>query len=129
MRRQGVKVYTRNLRYRDKTIPLAGGASFTHRVAEEKGIDVRIAIDLIRMALKGEYDVALIFSQDQDLSEAVVEVKRIARETGKWIKLACAFPVSPTCKNRRGINETDWFEIDQNMYDRCIDPKDYREGL
>jgi len=36
---------------------------------EEKGIDVRLALDVVRMALGNLY-VALIFSQDQDLSEA-----------------------------------------------------------
>jgi uncharacterized LabA/DUF88 family protein len=41
--------------------------------AEEKGIDVRIAIDVIRLAHRNAYDVALLFSQDQDLSELCVE--------------------------------------------------------
>jgi uncharacterized LabA/DUF88 family protein len=36
---------------------------------EEKGIDVRIALDVIAEAHRRAYDVALILSQDQDLSE------------------------------------------------------------
>jgi len=39
-------------------------------VAEEKGIDVRIAIDLIRLAHGAVYDVAILMSQDQDLAES-----------------------------------------------------------
>ena len=35
--------------------------------AEEKGVDVRIAVD-IRAVLREECDVALMFSQDQDFS-------------------------------------------------------------
>jgi uncharacterized LabA/DUF88 family protein len=41
-------------------------------VGEEKGMDVRLAVDVVRMAREKLYDVALIFSQDQDLSEAVL---------------------------------------------------------
>ena len=44
----------------------------------------------------------------------------------RWIKIASAFPVSPTCSNRRGINLTDWCPIDKASYDACIDPRDYR---
>jgi hypothetical protein len=44
----------------------------------------------------------------------------------RWIKIACAFPVSPTVENPRGINGADWIEIDRKMYDSCLDPLDYR---
>ena len=44
----------------------------------------------------------MIFSQDQDLSEAADEVRLIAREQGRWIKLASAFPFSPTARNTPG---------------------------
>ena len=89
-------------------------------------MDVRIAIDVIRLAFRREYDVALIFSQDQDLSEAAQEIRVIAREQQRWIKVASAFPVSPTSTNRRGINSTDWILIDRATYEACIDARDYR---
>jgi hypothetical protein len=41
-------------------------------------------------------------------------------------KLACAFPISPTAENRRGINSTDWIRIDRATYDVCLDPNDYK---
>jgi hypothetical protein len=44
----------------------------------------------------------------------------------RWIKIACAFPISPTCVNTRGINRTDWIRIDRATYDACLDPRDYR---
>ena len=49
---------------------------------EEKGIDVRLALDVVPMARENLYDVALIFSQDQDLSEAADEVKAISVQQG-----------------------------------------------
>ena len=85
-----------------------------------------IALDIIRLAHRGVYDVALVFSQDQDLSEVADEIRTIAKEKSRWIKMACAFPFSPTTKNRRGINKTDWIRIDRPTYDQCIDRRDYR---
>ncbi len=78
------------------------------------------------MAHQNEYDVALIFSQDQDLSEVAEEIRAIAREQGRWIKVASAFPSSPTMRNRRGIEKTDWIRIDRTTYDTCVDRRDYR---
>ena len=73
-----------------------------------------------------QYDVALIFSQDQDLSEVADEVRSISVSQNRWIKVACAFPVSPAVSNPRGINRTDWVPIDRATYDACLDPNDYR---
>ena len=87
---------------------------------------MRIAIDVIRMAHRSEYDAALIFSQDQDLSEVAAEVRVISQEQDRWIKVASAFPVSPTARNKRGINSTDWVSVDRALYDACLDPRDYR---
>jgi len=76
--------------------------------------------------VRNEYDVAIIFSQDQDLSEVADEIRIIARQQGRWIRIACAYPVSPTISNRRGINGTHWIQMDRQFYDACLDPKDYR---
>ena len=126
---QGVHVYSRPLRYRNKTVKLPDGTRHTFLAGEEKGIDVRIALDIIRMAHRGDYDVALVLSQDQDLSEVADEIRVIAREQNRWIKIACAFPTSPTSRNRRGIDKTDWIRIDRATYDACLDRRDYRRGL
>jgi uncharacterized LabA/DUF88 family protein len=124
--RQSVKRFTRELRYRMRTIKLAGGGDISVLVGEEKGIDVRIAIDLIRLALDNEYDVAIIFSQDQDLSEASDEIKKISQFHDRWIKVACCYPIGPGTRNARGINRTDWLSFDEAFYTPCIDPNDYR---
>ena len=125
MGRVGIVAYSRALRYRNEIVQLPDGSTATKLVGQEKGIDIRLALDVVRLAHRGGYDVGLIFSQDQDLSEAADEVRLIAREQHRWIKLASAFPSSPAT-NRRGINKTDWIPIDRPTYDACLDPRDYR---
>lgn len=126
MVRAKVHVYSRPLRYRNHVIKLPDGTLHTFLVGEEKGIDVRLALDIINLAHKREYDVALVLSQDQDLSEVADELRIITKEQSRWIKIASAFPYSPTVKNTRGINNTEWVKIDRATYDTCLDPKDYR---
>lgn len=126
MARRGVWTFQRTLRYRHQTIVLPGGGTTAALVGREKGMDVRIALDMVRLAQDNEYDVALILSQDQDLSEAADEVRMISIRQNRWIKRACAFPSSPTSPNKRGINGTEWITIDRATYDACLDPNDYR---
>jgi len=126
MGRKGVQVFSRSLRYRNRVVTLPGGATHSFLLGEEKGIDVRIAVDVIRMAHRQEFDVAVILSQDQDLSEVADEIRRIAKEQDRWIKIASAFPSSPTSRNRRGIDKTDWIRIDRVTYDACLDRRNYR---
>ncbi len=126
MGRERVVTFSRPLRYRNQTIRLPDGTEHVMLVGQEKGVDIRIALDVVRFAHEGVYDVALVFSQDQDLSEVADEVRRISREGRRWLKIASAFPSSPTARNQRGINRTDWITIDRATYDRCIDRRDYR---
>jgi uncharacterized LabA/DUF88 family protein len=125
---RGVVTFSRNLRYRNQTVRLPDGSNTTVLVGQEKGVDVRLALDVVRLAREGAYDVAVLFSQDQDLSEVADEVRAISIAQQRWIKVACAFPVSPAYSNTRGINRTDWAEFDRALYDTCIDPTDYRQG-
>ena len=118
--------FSRSLRYRKKKVKIRDGIERSTVVGEEKGIDVRIALDVIRMVRKNELDVVLLFSQDQDFSEVADEVKTMAREQNRWIKFASAFPVSRSASNLRGVNNTEWIEIDRATYDACLDARDYR---
>lgn len=126
MSRDKIEVFSRSLRYRNKSYVRKDGATETILVGDEKGIDVRLAIDVIRMAHRREYDVALIFSQDQDYSEVADEIRIVSKEQRRWIHIASAYPDSPTMNNRRGINKTEWLKIDRNTYDSCVDAHDYR---
>ncbi|MCG2725421.1 MAG: NYN domain-containing protein [Elusimicrobia bacterium] len=119
-------VCTRPLKYRILKFQDSKGEEHTGFGGVEKGIDVRIALDIIRLAHKREYDIAIVFSQDQDLSEVVPEIKNIAQEQNRVIKMFSAYPISPICDNTRGINGATWIKFDKLFYDQCIDPKDYR---
>ena len=123
---KGVDVHTRKLKYREIPIEISPGKFKKVSVGNEKGIDLRLALDLVRLARKGEYDVAIIFSQDQDLEEAVNEVYEIRQEFNRWIMIESAFPFSSSAKNPKGLSKTQWRYIDKSLYDECIDPRDYR---
>ena len=75
---RGIRSFTRPLRYQNTVVTLPNGNMTTTMVGREKGIDVRIALDIVRHALERRYDVALVFSQDQDLSEVAGELRTIA---------------------------------------------------
>ncbi len=63
--------------------PLKGGFGVPLR---EKGVDVSLAVDLVRGAFRGDFDVAVLFSTDTDFEpaiEAVVETG-IAIEVAAW---------------------------------------------
>ncbi len=126
MGRVGVRTFSRHLKYRNHVVPLPGGGVTSVLVGSEKGIDIRLALDVVAAVRAGSVDVAVLFSQDQDLSEVADEVRQIARDQDRWFKLASAFPVSPTYTNTRGIDRTDWLRVARAEYDACLDPRDYR---
>jgi hypothetical protein len=126
MGRQGLVLFSRPPRYHLEEVACPDGSKIKARVPSEKGVDVRLALDLIRLGFANRFDVGLIFSQDQDYSEAAKEIRAISRAVKRWIKLASAFPCSDLSRNKRGVDGTDWIPIDRATYDSCIDPADYR---
>jgi hypothetical protein len=126
LKRVGVLVTTRPLRYRKQEVLGPDGKIEVVTTPQEKGIDVRMALDIVSLARKRQFDIALIFSQDQDLQEIVQEISDISKEQSRWMMMACAFPDSPTASSTRGIDKTDWFKMDRKFYDQCMDPRDYR---
>ncbi|MBJ7613571.1 MAG: NYN domain-containing protein [Candidatus Dormibacteraeota bacterium] len=50
----------------------------------EKGVDMRIGVDMLSLASRGLFDVAVLVSGDGDLAEAV----RAVKELGKHVELA-----------------------------------------
>ena len=104
-------VEKRELRYHNIALP----DGQIVRVSQEKGADVRIALDLVACTIRKEFDVAIFFSQDQDLFEAVQEIKRIAKSQGRWITIISTFPASKKNPKTRGINSTDWFPMDKDF--------------
>ena len=126
MGRQKIRTYSRSLRYRNQRFLLPDGTEHTILVGQEKGVDVRLALDIVGTAYQQSAEILLVFSQDQDLSEVADEIRQISAAQNRWIKMASVFPSSPTSTNRRGINGTDWIRINREIYDSCLDPRDYR---
>ena len=125
MKDEGIQVVPRHLLYSKAHVGYKG-SSKQSLVGREKGIDVRLALDVVRTVSEGSCDVAVIFSQDQDFYEVAKDVRSISQKQNRWIKIASAFPVGDKHGEKIGIKDTDWIEIDRKMYDECIDPKDYR---
>jgi uncharacterized LabA/DUF88 family protein len=124
--RAGVFVTSRPIRYHKEKIIMPDGGERIITTSQEKGIDVRLALDIVASARRREFNVAVIYSQDQDLCEVVQEVKEIAKEQDRWITIACAFPYGPNATSRRGIDKTKWIRMPQDFYDACLDERDYR---
>jgi uncharacterized LabA/DUF88 family protein len=61
----------------------------------EKGVDVRIAIDMLRLAQKGLFDVAIVISEDSDLNEAIRDVYEL-RDYERWVAVENALPYGPS---------------------------------
>lgn len=126
MKRAGIHVTSRPLRYRKETVVDSLGNLKVVTTPQEKGIDIRLALDIVSTARTRQWDVAVIFSQDQDLAEVVHEVRGISREQDRWLHICCAYPHGPNATSGRGIDRTQWCQMSQAFYDACIDPIDYR---
>ncbi|MSP20265.1 MAG: NYN domain-containing protein [Alphaproteobacteria bacterium] len=128
MRRSGTMGINSDLKYHSIKVAGPNGEIDTVDIPREKGIDVRLALDVVRMARHGQFDVAILFSQDQDLAEVAAEVRDISITEDRWLKVVSAFPVGPDASSARGIDRADWFRIDRTFYDSCIDERDYRSA-
>jgi uncharacterized LabA/DUF88 family protein len=134
LKRAGVAVTTRPIRYHKEKVfdhngdPVLNddGTQKMITVPHEKGIDVRLALDLVSLARRKQFDIALIFSQDQDLHEVVQEIWEIAKEQDRWVRVACAFPSGSNATSERGIDKTEWCPMEKEFYDQHLDPRDYR---
>lgn len=65
----------------------------------EKGVDVRIVLDLMRLAVNGVFDVATLVTEDSDLDEAVKGVLSL-RDDKRWLSVSNAQPWSPRSHTR-----------------------------
>lgn len=55
--------------------------------ASEKGIDVWLGVDLVRLGFEREYDVAIVFSRDSDLEPAILtayDLEDVHVEVATW---------------------------------------------
>lgn len=66
----------------------------------EKGVDVRLSVEMIRLALQDKYDVAYLLSSDTDLVPAVEEILSLGKKV-KYIGAddSQSFGLSKTTQN------------------------------
>lgn len=67
--------------------PLRYPRDWPQTSAQEKGIDVALAVDFVSLAIKGTYDVGVVFSCDTDLMPALETVQAISAarvEVAAW---------------------------------------------
>ena len=93
---------------------------------QDKGVDVSLALDLVRATYDQSYEAAIIVSQDWDFGPAVRLAKEIARVQDRRLMFDSCFPLGPGSHSRRGVPGTTWVPIDQATYDSCRDLRDYR---
>ena len=122
-----VETFSRPTRLRRNTM-LVDGKPHETEFEVEKGIDVRIAVEIVSDVFYQLSDAVVIFSQDQDLLEAVNESKKIGKKQNRRISFFSAFPcpASSLPLYKQGIHGTNWIKISEADYNRCIDPRDYR---
>ena len=109
LRNQGIKVYRGRVN--------VGG--------QEKGVDVSLALDLVKATYEQRYDLAIIVSQDSDFGPAVRLAKEIANDQGRRLAFESAFPFQQGIISGRGVPGTRWVRINKAMYDACHDPRQY----
>ena len=94
--------------------------------AEEKGVDVALAIDFVTGAVDGTYDVGVIFSTDTDLRPALEWVMRRydpypRPEAAAWRGQRARQRLQVRVKDRRS-----WCHmLDREVYDAVADETDY----
>jgi uncharacterized LabA/DUF88 family protein len=121
-----VHPYARQLQYTREERVREDGTTEEWFAGHEKGIDVKMALDMVRMARTGQHEVCVIFSQDCDFSEAVAEARAIAAEHGRSLEMVCAFPVATAGGARtRGIPGTRHVGVPKVTYESCLDRRSY----
>lgn len=101
-----------------------GTVNYYGEHGQEKGVDVRIALDSIQLILQRICDTLIIFSTDQDFQQIKPTATEVAGMMGGQIRIKSAFPQAVHF-NVRGIDGTDWVPFDRDTYDACIDPRDF----
>lgn len=126
MGKLGVKSVRRHLKPRDLNIDLSGVVNHKSTTLKlvEKGIDLRLGLDLVKHTLARNFDIAVIFSQDGDLAEAVQDAFQIAATQRRRITVECAYPVDGITP-QHGIKHAYPLEFDRTVYDSCLDLTNY----
>lgn len=101
------------------------GTITQYEKVREKAVDVRLALDLVNVALRADTEVVLLFSQDQDFSEAVKEARVRTKAEGRKLVFASAYPYAIGTPSKGEVFGTKAVPFDKTLYDGAIDPNTY----
>lgn len=111
--RTGVTVIRRNLQYPPQWPDVP---------ASEKGIDVALAVDLVKHAMRGTIDAAIVFTSDKDVLPAI---ELVYNETPCHVELACW---SGGRRLRIDGTQTPWCHfLEEADFLHVQDPTDYAD--
>ena len=100
----------------------------TERVFGNDYAHTQMICDVMSTLHNDEADVIVLVTKDKSLSVLAQNIRQISYDKKRWIKVVNAFPyenpTDGTTNNLHvGIDKTDWFHIDRNFYDRCVEGK------
>lgn len=90
--------------------------------AQEKGIDVSLAVDFVAGAIDGAYDIGVIMSADTDITPAL---EYVAKKKGLPVLAQVAAWRTPSMRARIGTGLVWCHFLDRTDYDRVADTTDY----
>ena len=92
------------LQQQDVSVTLGQLIRHPDKSYHEKGVDVRLAVEMIRFAREGKFDRAYLISSDTDLVAAVEEVRLLGKKI-QYVGTAKgqSFGLSKTCNDTRLI--------------------------
>jgi uncharacterized LabA/DUF88 family protein len=126
MEAEGIETFTRPLRYIHETDPQSP-TGYKILSTREKGIDLRIALDVMEVARRTDVENIVIVSRDQDFQEVIEKIETMCAFERRDIGLWSAYPDGGNGPSHlRGIDGTKEVIIDREEYARCIDRTDYR---
>ena len=104
--------FLRRLRQQQELVVWTGRMAQADGVWHEKGVDVKIATDMVSLAYRDLYVAAILVSDDGDLAPAVQEIRRIGRIVEN------AMP--RTRRSWHLVRESSrYIPIDRELFDRC----------
>ena len=116
--------WTRNPRVTVVRRPLRYPAGWPQQRAQEKGVDVALGIDFVRLAVQGAHDVGVLMSTDTDLVpalEAALEIKT----TGVHVEVAAWTGRGANRRLTVGGNLPWCHQLGRDGYDAVRDIRDY----
>lgn len=116
----GVRVWSCSEQSRVVSVPLPGGGTVTRRVTLHHGLSVRMALDAIRIQGAGGQDIALFVSQQPDLAEVADELRAIAEDQGRSVRVASAYPFATAAPGARGVPRTEHLRMERALYESCV---------